>query len=315
MSRRRSPETAPHSVARSVLRPKIPPTEVHLPPAKADLRALIDELSRLKVRFDGTGHAAREKLALLSRLRNAPITRRGLLRSYHDLLLFLRAFPDNQQILDESERQLAAFPALVAAYKAASRDADAATLMDSGIVGTPVSNVFTYRFVSTIARLYPGRLEIDWDEYDESETADLAPVLAAVASWHENDAIEADDFDVKAWLRLSRARGDATSLDALLRLLSTSGLSRELQRTLYESANVPVRWTLAAVRRPRAPAAACRVIASSSSGARRWVAHPTCAPISRAPRLRSSRSPKPQDASTSGRSPRCSGRAAASCSR
>jgi hypothetical protein len=223
----------------------MPSTEVQVHPTKADLRALIDELGRLKVRFDGTGHAAREKLALLSRLRNAAISRRRLLRSYHDLLLFLRAFPDNREVLEESERQLAAFSAPVAAYKAASRDADAATLMDSGIVATPVSNVFTYRFVSTITRLYPGRLEIDWDEYDESETADLAPVLAAVASWHENDAIEADDFDVKAWLRLSRARGDATSLDALLRLLSTSGLSRELQRTLYESANVPVRWTLA----------------------------------------------------------------------
>ena len=54
---------------------------------------------------------------------------------------------------------------------------------------------------------YPGRLEIDWDEYDESETADLAPVLAAVASWHENDAIEADDFDLKAWLRPQQGTG------------------------------------------------------------------------------------------------------------
>jgi hypothetical protein len=241
----RSPKRAPRPVARSIVVPKPPSSKVRRPLAEAKVRALVDELGRLRGRFDATGHAAHEKLTLLFRLRDVPMTRRGLLRSYHDLLLFLRAYPDNQEVLEEAERQLATFPARVAAYKAASRDPDGATLLDSGIVGTPVSNVYTYRFVSTMARIHPGQIEIAWDEYDESETADLPPVLGAVASWHENDAIEADDFDLKAWLRLSRGPEDPSSLHALLRLLSASGLSPELQRTLYQSAEIPVRWTLA----------------------------------------------------------------------
>ena len=69
-------------------------------------------------------------------------------------------------------------------------------------------------------------------------------MISPAVSWHESDAIEDDDFDPQAWLRLSRGPEDPSSLDALLRLLSTSGLSRELQRTLYESAEIPVRWTL-----------------------------------------------------------------------
>jgi hypothetical protein len=126
-----------------------------------------------------------------------------------------------------------------------SRDADASAFLDRGIVATPVSNVFTHRFVTTIAGFYPGRIEIDWDAYDESEDADLLAVISPVVSWHEKDAIENDDdFDPRAWLRLSRSVDDASSLGALLRLLSTSGLSRELQRTLYEDAEIPVRWTL-----------------------------------------------------------------------
>ncbi len=223
------------------------------PPSSADrprlpeavLRALVGELGRLRGQFGRAGEAASKKLALLSRLRDAEMTRCDLLCSYHDLLLFLRAYPDSAEILEGAERQLATFGARIERYKVASRDADASAFLDRGIVGTPVSNVFTYRFVNTIAHLYPGRIEIDWDAYNESEDADLLGVISPVVSWQEKDAIENDDdFDPQAWLRLSRGGDDSSSFDALLRLLSTSGLSWELQRTLYEDAEIPVRWTL-----------------------------------------------------------------------
>jgi len=214
--------------------------------AEAEGRALVDDLSRLKGQFDRAGDAARKKLALLSRLRDVRMTRADSLSSYHDLLLFLRAYPDNAEVLAQAERELAAFGTRIERYKAAPRDASASKFMDSGIVGTQVSNVFTHRFVTTIARLYPGRIEIDWDACDESETVDLLAAISPAVSWHESDAIDNDDdFDPRAWLRLSRGPGDASSLDALLRLLSTSGLSQELQRTLYASAEIPLRWTLA----------------------------------------------------------------------
>jgi hypothetical protein len=221
-------------------------------PAPGAARALVAELEALKGRFDSTGVAARGKLKLLTRLRELAMKRAGLLRSYHDLLLFLRAYPDNAEVLDEVEPQLAGFGARVEAYKNASGDADASKLLDSGIVGTPVSNVFTYRFVSAIARLYPGCLDVDWDAYNESESSNALAMLAATVSWHENDAIENDDdFEPQSWLRLSAGSGGANSLDALLRLVSTSGLSWEMQRTLYDSAEIPTRWTLSDVRASR----------------------------------------------------------------
>lgn len=212
---------------------------------EAEVRQLVGELGRLRGQFDRAGEAASRKLAVVFRLRDAAMTKPGQLSSYHDQLLFLRAYPDGAEILEEAERQLATFGARIARYKVASGDADASAFLDRGIVGTPVSNVFTYRFVNAIARLYPGRIEIDWNAYDESEDADLLGVISPVVSWQEKDAIENDDdFDSRVWLNLSRGGDDATSLDALLRLLSTSGLSRELQRTLYEDAEIPVRWTV-----------------------------------------------------------------------
>ena len=225
--------------------PKPPLSKARPSPAAAAARALVGEFTRLKGQLGATGVAARNKLALLTRLRDVPMTRAGVLTAYHDLLLFLRAYPDNAAVLAEAERQLRAFAARIEAHKAARGGRLATTFTDSGTVGTPVSNVFTYRFVGTIARLYPGRMEIDWNAYRKSETANLLAVLTPTASWHEIDAIDNDDdFDPQAWLRLGRDAANASALDALLGLLATSGFSWPLQEILYESADIPVLWTL-----------------------------------------------------------------------
>jgi len=225
--------------------PKPPLSKARPSSATAQARALIGEFTRLKGQLGAAGGAARKKLNLLLRLRDVPMIRADVLFSYHDLLMFLRAYPEGAAVLAEAERQLGAFADRIAEHKAARRGTVASAFMDSGIVGTPVSNVFTYSFVRTIARLYPGRLEIDWNAYRTSETANVLAVLSPVLSWHEIDAIDNDDdFDPQAWLDLSRCPEDASSLGALLGLLSTSGFSWQLQEILYESAEIPVRWTL-----------------------------------------------------------------------
>ena len=225
--------------------PKTPLSNARLSPAAARARALIGEFTRLKGQVGATGDAARKKLILLSRLREVPMIRADVLAAYHDLLMFLRAYPDGAAILAEAERQLRAFAARIEAHKAARRGTVASAFTDSGIVGTPVSNVFTYRFVGTIARLYPGRLEIDWNAYRKSDTANVLAVFSPTVSWHEIDAIDNDDdFDPQAWLRLGRDAEHANALDALLGLLATSGFSWPLQEILYESAEIPVLWTL-----------------------------------------------------------------------
>ena len=225
--------------------PKPSLSKTRQPPAAAEARALIGQFTRLKGQFGATGDAARQKLKLLSRLRDVPMTRADVLAAYHDLLLFLRAYPDGTAVLAEAERQLRAFAARIEVHKAARGGRLASAFTDSGIIGTLVSNVFTYLFVDTIARFYPGRLEIDWDVYRKSETANVLAVLSPTASWQEIDAIDNDDdFDPQAWLRLGRSPEHANSLDALLGLLATSGYSWKLQEILYESADIPVLWTL-----------------------------------------------------------------------
>lgn len=224
---------------------KLPLSKIRASSPAAVARALIGEFARLKTQLGATGEAARTKLKSLACLRDVAMRRADVLATYHDLLLFLRAYPDDAAILAEAERQLGAFAARMEAHKAMRGGSIASAFMDSGIVGTQVSNVFTYLFVSSLARLYPGGLDIDWNAYRKSETANLLAVLSPTASWHEIDAIDNDeDFDPQAWLHLSQGLKDANSLDALLSLLSTSGFSWKLQEILYESGEIPVLWTL-----------------------------------------------------------------------
>lgn len=217
------------------------------PPARGPRPArLLAELIRLKTQFDGAGRSGRAKLALLHALRGAPLLHVADLLAYHDLLLFLRAYPDDRRIMAETERQLRGFTGRVEACKKASRGRANAELADSGIVNTTSSDVFSHEMAWRLSRRYGRRVDIDWDAYAQSDSANLLPVVYPFVSWSECDGIENDDdFDPQAWLQLSRGRGDANTLAALLTLLDASQLPRRLVRELYEAGGLPVRWDLA----------------------------------------------------------------------
>ncbi len=220
--------------------------EVRKNPSRArDIRRRLDELGRLQGAYDGAGEAARAKLDVLRSLRAAPLLRAGELLRYHDILLFLRAYPDDRSVLREVERQLRDFPARVEALKSAAPERWEAELSDQGVVGGSVSNVFSHEMTEFLAHRHGEHVDVDWDEYQDSEAANFLGMLSPLVSWCENDAIENDDqFDPRTWLELSRSSGDPSGLSAALTLLRTSGLSRELAGALYESGEIPVRWRL-----------------------------------------------------------------------
>lgn len=205
--------------------------------------ATLAELRDLRAVFGP--RAARRKLALLSP-RSSPVFRSPeKLIEYHDLLLFLRAYADSPRLLRETERRLRAFPDRVAAYGRAARDPSLAGLLDSGIVGTAASHLFSFRLARSLAARHPREVEIDWETYQESPTANLSYALGPAMLWHEAEAVDNDDaFDERAWLEGNRTRRDPTCLAALFRLLATSGLSEAVQEHLYDAAEVPVRWDL-----------------------------------------------------------------------
>jgi hypothetical protein len=204
---------------------------------------LLGELEGIKTSFDSV--ARRRKERLLRRLNTSAILTAAELEKFHDLLCFLRAYPDSPGQLNRVERILLEFGGRIAKFKRVSGDDSASDLADSGIVGTRVSHTFSYDLTCAIARWYPTAVDIDWPAYNQSKEANLLQFLPLLVSWQENDSIDNDpDYDVKGWLQSAVCRKRPSTLLVLLHLLATSNYDHATARSLFENAQVPINWTL-----------------------------------------------------------------------
>lgn len=211
--------------------------------SNSSLAKLLDQLDQLKTRFDSS--SAKSKLRLISKLRGTPIVKADQLEKYHDLLCFLRAYPDSPAILEQAERQLIEFAGRIEKFKRHTGDDSASELADSGIVGTSSSNTFSYDLTRAIARWYPQSVDIDWDQYNQSDSANLLSFLPLLVAWQENDAIDNDpDFDPRAWLTSAISNSRPTTLLVLLHLLEESKFDHATCRAFFENAQIPIKWTL-----------------------------------------------------------------------
>jgi len=204
---------------------------------------MIENLARLKTAFDD--QSSKSKLLILNKLQKSEIHDVGPLESYHDNLCFLRAYPDNALILKLIESELQSFSSRIELYKTVSRDRRAKWLADTGIVNTPVSHEFSMELTRSISEWYPELVEIDWKQYDKSDTDKISAFLPLIVAWQENDTLDNDmGISTADWLKQARSKSDRTALSILLKMLKTSGFPAPLQRFLFENAEIPAKWTL-----------------------------------------------------------------------
>ncbi len=162
---------------------------------------ILRTLERSKDRY-GAG-SAEAKLALLRRLERAEVRSARAVRRLHEVLCFLRAYPDDARVLAEVERMLARFSGRADLRRA--REA----LIDTGIAGTAIRYRFFWPTVRWLARRWPDQIEID---RSESEVADkLASVLPLLVTWAEAAALK--EFDPPAFAAIDRlrARGEGAT--------------------------------------------------------------------------------------------------------
>ncbi len=179
-------------------------------------------LSALERSKEGYGAGSAEaKLALLARLAHAKLgSARAILR-LHEVLCFLRAYPDDERLLAEVERMLARF----AGRADLRRQREALT--DTGIAGTAIRYRFFWSTLRWLARRWPDRIEID---RSEAEVADkLGAALPLLVTWAETAALKELDPPVFAAIDRLRARGegDAAFLARRIDVMSGDGFTRE----------------------------------------------------------------------------------------
>jgi hypothetical protein len=149
---------------------------------------------------DYGGEAASQKRALLADLAKARLSTAEEVRSLHDMLCFLRAYPDDAEVLAAVEAMLAGFER----RRDLVRHRDA--LEGSGIAGTSLPFNFFAATAQRLHRRWPSQLMVDWASLPDERLARLLPLLALPA---ERAAFDDPALDPQAWLERFGGEGAA----------------------------------------------------------------------------------------------------------
>lgn len=204
------------------------------------LDAALDRLAGLKCRFEpGNNLRAQKLLAQLGR-RHFP-NAASLIR-FHELLLFLRAYPHTPAMRLSSEELLLSFHKRVTRLRASGALVSAfADPPVSGIAGTAFSAIWGYDVVRYLAARYPSRVEIDWEGYEGKEL--LVSILKSFLPLFEDGAYVVYPVPYLAWIR-SAKRSHETDLAWLLRQFEHLSIAEREKAYLFDSLKLWVHWKL-----------------------------------------------------------------------
>jgi hypothetical protein len=207
------------------------------PEATADLLGL---LNSIKARFEPAD--AGVKVAILRILAGREIPEVTSLILFHEILCFLRAYPDSLEILGWIEKSLEEFPARVDLVKERGNPSDLKRLRDTGIAHTTVYYSYPYPMAKWLVKHYPDAVEIDWEDADGLDK--IRSVLSLLVAYAEHDALDDEGLSLRDWIGAARADRMVSGLQWLLEALERSPLPRDIIRHLYEGAELLLGWEL-----------------------------------------------------------------------
>ncbi len=200
---------------------------------------LLDQLDDLKNRFGATRPRALE--SVLSRLARLRFKDAELLIRFHELLLFVRAYPQSAQLKTGAENLLRGFAKRVEALRA--DDIDLTPLESpevSGIAGTFVSDTFTYPIVRWLAKQNPARLTLDWEWFeDENRLSETWPRFMPLL---EEDALVEANVPYSKWLRNAKSRS-SNDVAWLVKQFESLKRSDREKAELFDSQQLYVAWS------------------------------------------------------------------------
>lgn len=185
------------------------------------MRAL-DHLEQMKGRF-GPDAAART-LHLLNQLNRARFRDPSTLIRFHEVVLYLRAYPQSRDVVHAADEILFSFAGRL-------RGLDRDPFEDpeiSGIAGTGLSTSFSYPVARRLVETQGHRISVDWENYEHPER--LGPVLARLIPLSGEDAAVEPHVDWRAWFE--RAGG------------TPGWLIKNTEPIIYDLLEIPLRWEL-----------------------------------------------------------------------
>jgi hypothetical protein len=197
--------------------------------------ALIRRLDAAKHRF-GTGDRA-VKRRTLAALAGRPVRRAPALLRFHEVLCFMRAYPDDPAILAAVEAALARVGDRAARILRDASPAAARALEESAVAGTVVSCPLSLATARWLAGRFRGAVELDWE--DEGTVEAVTALLPFVAPTAGEDTLVEVGVPVRGWL----AAAGTDRARELGWLLARVGRSRTAA-ALYDQVQPKLRWRL-----------------------------------------------------------------------
>ena len=202
------------------------------------INRLLDQLDELKSRFGVRESRTVERL--LVRLSGQKLEDIEALIRFHEILLFLTAYPQRARVRQLAESQLQSFSKRLTALSDAEVDLSAFDNPEiSGIAGTSVVDTFTYYIVRWLLKRHPAQVAFDWDWFnDENRLAETWPRFMPLL---DEDAFVEANVPYPEWLRA--AKGRAKELPWLFQRFELLAKSDREKAELYNSQNLFVSWT------------------------------------------------------------------------
>jgi len=207
-------------------------------PSSKTLGHLIDQLDGLRRRFEPRSGKRLEQL--LSRISGANINDAESLIRFHELLLFVCAYPQSTRARRLAESLLKSFPKRIEALRDAETDLDSLEHPEvSGVAGLSVTDTFSFFIVRWLLKRHPSQMSIYWDWFeDENRLGETWPRFMPLLE--DDSAVEAN-IPFQDWLRAARPRGEK-DLRWLIRQFDSLNRTEKEKAELYDSQQFYVRW-------------------------------------------------------------------------
>ena len=191
--------------------------------------AALEELAGLRTSY-GAG-VAETRCALLDVLAQRSLRSADDVLRLHELLCFLRAWPDDADVLGRVDAMLAGFD------RRTDLRRHRGALGNSGVSGTPTWFRFFSDTALWLARRWGSCLTIDWDEVEGPER--LETWLPVLATWTESPGLDEVDDGARGWI--DRLKGpDETDAAFFLRRLEQVRVDPVLRSLLLDELDLPL---------------------------------------------------------------------------
>ncbi len=188
-------------------------------------------LERLRAEFGPA--AAAEKHACLRALERARLPSAAAVLRLHEVLCFLRAYPDDAALLERVERMLAGFARRPDLRRCAR------ALADTGVAGTAIRYPFFADTAAWLAERFPRELGLDWEVVDDALEQRLLDRLDLLVHPSESPALDGADFSLRKWL--ARLKGPAEAEGAFLaRRYAALAADPFLREAYYDELGLPL---------------------------------------------------------------------------